>query len=350
MRPRPCCRLRRSLLAASSALVLTLVPACGGTGDGSGEPTRITVPPGASFQQVTDTLVARNLVGNPTLFRAVARVRGNDRQIRAGLYAIPPGEGWFGILDRLVEGRVVTVPMTIPEGWTLRQIAGRVATVSGTPPEEVLAVLQTEDAHETWDVPGPGLEGYLFPDTYLLTPGTSTESVVRTMTARYRSLWTPERRARAEELGFTEREIMTLASIVQAEARGNTEMPRIAAVFHNRLRIGYLLQADPTVQYALGERRSRLLYRDIDSVADHPYNTYARPGLPPGPIGAAGEAALDATLHPEDHDFLYFVARPDGTHIFTRTLEEHNRARVEARRLWDRLEADRRREGDNGAT
>jgi UPF0755 protein len=331
-------------------LVLALAPACGGTGDGTGEPTRITVPSGASFQQVTDTLVARNLVGNPTLFRAVARVRGNDRQIRAGLYAIPPGEGWFGILDRLVEGRVVTVPMTIPEGWTLRQIAGRVAIVSGTPPEEVLAILEAEDAHETWDVPGPGLEGYLFPDTYLLTPGTSPESVVRTMTARYRSLWTLERRARAEELGFTEREIMTLASIVQAEARGNTEMPRIAAVFHNRLRIGYLLQADPTVQYALGERRSRLLYRDIDSVADHPYNTYARPGLPPGPIGAPGEAALDATLHPEDHDFLYFVARPDGTHIFTRTLEEHNRARVEARRLWDRLEADRRREGDNGAT
>lgn len=331
------------------ALVLgSLLVACGSPGESEmQESIQITVPSGASFQQVTDTLVARDIVGHPTLFRIVARVRGHDRQVRAGLYAIPPGDGWFAILDRLVEGRVVTLPVTIPEGWTLRQISGRLAQVSEMDTEEFHSLLEKEGAHEVWEVPGPGLEGYLFPDTYHFTPGSSLETIVGTMTRRYRSLWTPERRARAEELGFTEQEIMTLASIVQAEARGESEMPRIASVFHNRLRIGYLLQADPTVQYALGERRSRLLYQDIDSVADHPYNTYTRGGLPPGPIGAAGEAAIDATLHPDTSDYLYFVARPNGTHIFTRTLEEHNRARVEARRMWDGLEAERSRDSEH---
>jgi UPF0755 protein len=157
------------------------------------------------------------------------------------------------------------------------------------------------------------------------------------MVEHYRALWTEERIAQAEELGLTTQEVTTLASIVQGEARQTHEMPVISGVFHNRLRIGYLLQADPTVQYALAERRSRLLYADIDSVADHPYNTYTQPGLPPGPIGAPGREAIDAALHPEAHDYLYFVARPDGTHIFTSSLDEHNRARVEARRAWETL-------------
>ena len=134
---------------------------------------------------------------------------------------------------------------------------------------------------------------------------------------------------------MSEGELVTLASIIQAEARQVAEMPTISAVYHNRLRQGYLLQADPTVQYALGVRRERLLFAAIDSVADHPYNTYTQRGLPPGPIAAPGEAALSAALYPTDEPYLYFVARPDGSHVFTRSLEEHNRARVAARREWD---------------
>ncbi len=341
------------------ALFLSLlvgVGGCGGEGAGAGpgdpaspgadpEVVRFTVPPGAGFRQVTDTLVARELVGWPTLFRVYARIRGDDGSVRAGPYAVAPGIGWGALLDDLVAGRVETFPVTFPEGWTLRQISARLATVTGMEAEEILALLQDDAMEARHGVPGPGLEGYLFPDTYRFAVGVGVEDMVRTMAARYHGLWTEARRSRAEELDMTERQVMTLASIVQAEARHFSEMPRIAAVFHNRLRIGYLLQADPTVQYALGERRSRLFYRDIDSVADHPYNTYTNPGLPPGPIGAAGEAALDATLWPEDSDYLYFVARPDGSHIFTRTLVEHNRARVEARRQWDALA---RTQGGNG--
>ncbi len=348
-------RLRFRLTAPFAAcLLLLVVPGCdpsGERGTADGEPgaapatIRFTVPAGAGFRQVTDTLVARDLVRAPTLFRIYARVRGDDGRVRAGSYVVPANASWRALVDDLVAGRVETVAVTIPEGWTLRQISGRLAGFTGLEPDEVLERLLREGEAERLELPGPGLEGYLFPDTYRFAPGSSLETIVQAMSARYRDMWTPERRSRAEELGMSEREVMTLASIVQAEARQFSEMPRIAAVFHNRLRIGYLLQADPTVQYALGERRSRLLYRDIDAVADHPYNTYTNAGLPPGPIGAAGEAALQATLWPEDSDFLYFVARPDGSHIFTRTLVEHNRARVEARRQWDALE---RSSGGNG--
>jgi UPF0755 protein len=150
-------------------------------------------------------------------------------------------------------------------------------------------------------------------------------SIAATLLARYRSFWTPERRAALDSLGYSEREAVTLASIVQSEARWEDEMPLISAVYHNRLRRGMRLQADPTVQYALESRQSRLLYRHIDEAADHPYNTYTHDGLPPGPIGSPGLAALDAALQPADVPYLYFVARDDGRHEFARTLVEHNR-------------------------
>jgi UPF0755 protein len=325
------------------AALVTLTMGCDG-GDSPPEMVEFTVPSGAAFGEVVDTLVARDLVGHPRLFRAFARVRGHDRAVRSGRYRVAVDVGWSNLLGALVEGRVLTEAVTIPEGFTLRQIVPRLAAITLLEPEEVERRLAAEGLEERLGVPGPGLEGYLFPDTYHFAPGLPLDSVLRTLVARYRANWTPDRVARREELGMTERELMTLASIVQAEARRNEEMPTISAVFHNRLRIGYPLQADPTVQYALGNRRSRLLYADIEAVADHPYNTYTHPGLPPGPIGAAGERAVDATLHPAEVDYLYFVARPDGTHIFTRSLAEHNRARVEARRQWDELQRRQRME------
>lgn len=309
-------------------LVLTiLVIACGSEEAGRVE---VTVPPGAGFGEVVDSLVARDLVRSPTLFRVYARLRREDRNIRSGAYVFDADAGWGSILDDLVAGRVLQVRVTIPEGFTLRRMAPRIAEVTSLDPEEVLDRLMSE-SDEEWDVPGPGLEGYLFPDTYHFAAGTTLEAVIAAMTQEHRRRWTPDRLARLEELGRTQREISTLASIIEAEAVREEEMPLISAVFHNRLRLGYLLQADPTVLYALGGHRPRLLYAAIDSVADNPYNTYTQRGLPPGPIGAFGESALQAALFPVDTSVLYFVARPDGSHIFTRSLEEHNQARLEVR-------------------
>lgn len=321
-----------------AGLLLTLaLTACGGP---PGETLELTVPPGASFGTVVDSLVARDVVRHPTLFRLYARFRGDERRVRAGRYALVTGARWDDVLATLIEGRVVTVPMTVPEGFRLPQMAPRIAQVAEVGQEEVLAALQAPDNDERYGVPGPGLEGYLFPDTYRFAAGVPVRSVIEAMALRYRQVWTPERRARLDSLGMTERELVTLASIVQAEARKNEEMPRIASVYHNRLRRGWLLQADPTVLYALGGYRERLLFAAIDSVADNPYNTYKQPGLPPGPIGAPGEDAIDAALYPVDEPYLYFVAWPDGTHVFSRTLQEHNRAVAAARRERSRPQPD----------
>ena len=331
MRP---ARLRRSTLLLAQALVASLAYVACGSGE-PGEPVRVTVPPGVNFETVLDTLVERGIVHAPRRFRLYARLKGADRQIRAGDYDLVPGGAWSEILEFLTTGRVSTEKITIPEGFTLAAMVDVIAEVTEEHRDSVRAGLSDPLAHERWNVPGPGLEGYLFPDTYRFARGVGLDVVVEAMIDQYRSTWTPQRVARLDELDMTEAEVVTLASIIQAEVRQVREMPTISAVYHNRLRLGYLLQADPTVLYALGGRRERLLFAAIDSVADSPYNTYTQRGLPPGPIGAPGDAALQAALYPSDEPYLYFVARPDGSHLFTNSLEEHNRARGVARREWD---------------
>lgn len=311
--------------------------------EGDGELVEVTIPAGASFQEIVDSLDASGLVTRPLAFRTYARLRGDDRQIRSGRYAFRLGVSWSTMLEDLTEGRVVTERLTIPEGFTLTQMAERIAQITKLNPDSVLIQLRDSAQAAEWGVPGPGLEGFLFPDTYRLARGAPLAEVLGAMVARYREAWTPERQARRDSLGMAEGEVVTMASIIQAEARIVEEMPLISSVYHNRLQRGYPLQADPTVLYALGGPRSPLLFASMDSVADHPYNTYTHPGLPPGPIGAPGLDALDAALNPADTDYLYFVARPDGTHIFTRSLSEHNRARGQAREEWDQLRKD---EGD----
>ena len=318
---------------AAACVVTFVIAACGA--EVPARSVQVTVPSGATFGTIVDTLVQRGVVNNPRGFRLYARLVRADRRIRSGDYALTTGQRWRDLLAVLTEGRVVTLAVTIPEGFTIADMADRVAETVQQPVDSVRAQLRDPDAHSRWSVPGPGLEGYLFPDTYRFARGVSLDVVVDAMVGRYHAAWTAKRIARREELGMEENEVVTLASIIQAEARRVEEMPTISAVYHNRLRLGYRLQADPTVLYALGGRRARLLFAAIDSVADNPYNTYTQRGLPPGPIGAPGEAALEAALYPSDEPYLYFVARPDGTHIFTRSLEEHNRARGTARREWD---------------
>jgi len=335
--------MRRTLRLGASLVILSSLAGCRGA---PGAPVEIVVPSGATLAQVADTLLARGVIGVKRPFVLFARMRGDDRSIRSGRYLLPTNSSWSSALDHLTRGAVVTVPMTIPEGFTLRQMVERIAEVSARGQEEVSDLLAAPDLDQRFGVPGPGLEGYLFPDTYRFARGVPVEEVLAAMTARYRSVWTPERRARLDSLGMSEREVVTLASIVQAEARRVEEMPKIASVYHNRLKQGWLLQADPTVLFALGGPRARLLYAAIDSVQDHPYNTYTQKGLPPGPIGAPGEAALVAALFPAEENFMFFVATPDGAHVFTRTLAEHNRAKADARRAWDELDARQARAAD----
>jgi UPF0755 protein len=295
----------------------------------------VQVPRGASFGQVADSLAVKDIISWSPLFRIYARVTGDAGRVRPGTYAFKRNTSWGRVLDDLTAGRVLTARVTIPEGWDLRGIAPRVASITGIHQDSVLELLADPALADSLGIPGPTLEGYLYPATYTFPLSPPLDTVVRAMVQRYRSAWTPARDAAADSIGMTERQVVTLASIVEKEAKRAEEMPMIAAVYHNRLRIGYPLQADPTVQYALGTHRERLLYAAIDSARGNPYNTYTNPGLPPGPIASPSERAMDAVLRPAQNDYLYFVAQPDGSHIFTRSLEEHNRAKAAVRRARD---------------
>ncbi|HSL71271.1 MAG TPA: endolytic transglycosylase MltG [Longimicrobiales bacterium] len=315
-----------------AAVLLVTAAACSPAP--SGPTQRIHVPPGAAFSQVADTLSARGIIRTKPLFKLYARITRSQSSIKPGTYGFRRGERWDKILGDLRAGRILKDRFVIPEGWSLDRIAARMARFIAADSSAILDTLLDPATAKRAGVPGPTMEGYLYPATYEFALDLPLDTIVTRLVARYRQVWTPERRARADSIGMSEREVVTLASIVEKEAKQRAEMPTIASVYHNRLRIRYPLQADPTVQYALGSHRERLLYADIRRVKSNPYNTYEIRGLPPGPIGSPSDAAIDAVLQPANTQFLYFVAMPDGTHVFTNSLAEHNRAKRAARAAW----------------
>lgn len=324
-------RLGERLRATLGTLpLLALLAACGGSPHG--DPVRFTVPPGSGMSAVIDTLDQREIIDQPSLFRLYARFKGAARSIKPGIYEMRRGTAWSEVLAKLTRGDVIQVTLVVPEGWTAVQIADRIAAAFPLDADSVAALLLDTAQARRMEVPGPTLEGYLYPATYTLPITTPPAGVIRTLVGRYKQVWTPALRARADSLGLSEREVVALASIVEKEAKQWSERDTIAAVYHNRLRIGMPLQADPTVQYALGTHQTRLLYSHIRDVADNPYNTYTNRGLPPGPIASPSEGAIRATLYPATVPFLYFVADAQGSHIFTRTLAEHNAAKRRVRR------------------
>ena len=325
---------RSQILGGGAGVLAATIVAAGLLGGVPAPPegeVLVDIPSGTPFRDIVDTLHRHEVITRPDLFSFYARLRGLDREVRAGTYRLARGARYSDIHTALAEGRVHTFPITIPEGLTIKGMAARIAIAAGSDSTGVVAALRGDSLHVDWGVPGPGLEGYLFPNTYRFAEGVGVERVVSAMIERYHGYWTSERREQLAATGLSEREVVTLASIIQAEAARTSEMRTISSVYHNRLRIGMLLQADPTVLYALGGHRPRLLYAAIDSVADHPYNTYRQPGLPPGPICAPGAPALDAALDPADTEYLYFVAMSNSEHVFSRSLREHNAARQQAR-------------------
>lgn len=328
--PMPLPTFARSHLRTLAVAVLVAAAAgCAtdGGGDPHGPPLRMTVPSGATLGVVSDSLARRGIVEDGRKFRRFADSKEAGTRLKPGIYEFRAGERWSVIVDRLVKGDVVKARVVVPEGWTSRQIAARLAAALGGDADSIHARLTDSAAARRHGVPGPTLEGYLYPATYVFPLGTPVEKAVAEMVKRYQAAWTPQMRAALQAQGITEREAVALASIVEREAKDWRERPTIAAVYRNRLRKNMRLQADPTVQYALGQQRARLLYRDIASVADNPYNTYTHAGLPPGPIASPSQGAIQASLAPAAVDYLYFVARPNGTHVFTRTLAEHNAAK-----------------------
>ncbi len=299
--------------------------------DPRGQEREVRVAGGLTLQEVRDLLVAEGLVGERVPLVWWGRLTGLDRRVQSGTYALSPAQSPREILDRLVEGRTLQVRVTIPEGWTADRILDLLGRELDLPAEQLAAAAGDTAWIRSLGLGADRLEGYLFPETYVFERHPSPKRVLARMVAEGLARWDAPRRTRAAELGMSRHEVLTLASIVQAEAALEEEMTRIAAVYHNRLRQGRLLQADPTVAYAVGRTGQRIWAKHL--TVDSPYNTYLYPGLPPGPICSPGEACIDAALYPlADCRDLYFVARGDGTHVFSRTLEEHNRARARVRR------------------
>lgn len=321
-----------SELRGAKTLLLAAMIACSTPGP-AGEPVRITIPAGATFRQVTDTLVARGLVGSRFWFTALARLRRSDRAAKAGVYDLPRGATAWNLLTALERGRVAMVRFTAPEGLTLVDLAELAETRLGIPRDSVLAAARDRARVNLLAPDAPSLEGYLLPETYQLPVPVTAASLVQAMVEEFQRRWDPAWDRRLDSLKLTRTQLLALASIVEGEARHDDERGTIAAVYRNRLRLGMALQADPTVQYAIelatGERKPRLYFKDYDFSS--PYNTYLNPGLPPGPVNSPGLKSIEAALYPADVPWLYFVAGPDGHHVFSRTLVEHNRAIGEVR-------------------
>lgn len=289
------------------------------------ETREVLIPKGAALEEIAGILHANDLVGNPQLFMLAARVLGYDRGLKAGRFTIPVGSSIYRILRQLARGMSSQDMMTIPEGWRADEIAHYLHERVKVDPMRFLALVGDSAFARSLGVPADRLEGYLFPETYPFYPLLSSEEIARVMVDRGLRTFGEEMSKPGAHLGLTLHQLVTLASIVEAEAQLPSERPRIAAVFYNRLREGMMLQSDPTVVYALGVWRNRVLYRDLD--VKSPYNTYRNKGLPPGPICNPGRGAFHAVLFPNpDTTEFYFVARGDGTHIFSKAWEDHLRA------------------------
>ncbi len=318
---------RRVLLVAGLAAVVFLASFLLPPAREEGEPDKVVViiPRGAKLSDIADTLRDHGLIRNKSMFVLASKAMGVEKKLKAGRFRLDRDLGTFDVLSQLVEGMSRTDLITIPEGLTAREIADLLQQEILLEPEDFMALVNDSTCAVSLGLNVSSLEGYLFPDTYAFTPGVEPYAVIRMMVTRGKAALGAQLKERGRELGLDWNQVITFASIVEGEAQVPGERSRIAAVFWNRLRRGWRLQADPTVAYALGERKQRIMYRDLN--VESPYNTYLLSGLPPGPINSPGKAAVLAVLYPlEGCRDMYFVARGDGTHIFSRTMKEHEAA------------------------
>lgn len=341
--PQRCCFSMRSREAtdrrpgASSpwrrvAVVVSLAAACGRA---SGRPVRVTVPSGSSLGVAAESLAHAGVIRSPRLFRLYALIRHDDRSIKPGTYILRRNTSFAATLDAIHGGKGLVRTVTIPEGYSLSQIIPLFATKLGVSAESLKAAVSDSALLHRLDIPTPTIEGYVFPDTYIFPEQTTAQVAIATTVRRFEQVWQPEWSLRLDTIGLSRHDVVTLASIVEKEARLPEERAVIAAVYMNRLRDHMLLQADPTVQYALGEHQNRVLYKHLE--IESQYNTYKHPGLPPGPIASPGRASIIAALYPANVPYKYFVALPDGHHEFRTDFASHETAVRIARRAWDSI-------------
>jgi len=283
-----------------------------------------TVPPGWGLKKTADALRQEGLVSNALRFTILTRLDGKDKLLKAGEYFFSTTMTPREILGQMVEGRVHLYRLTIPEGYNLVQIAAAVAAAGLATEKDFLDTARDPEAAKQQGIEAETLEGYLFPDTYYFPRELDSITIIATMVRQFRAAYKPDWKQRANDLGMTLHEVVTLASIIEKETGAPEERPLIASAFHNRLRKGMRLETDPTVIYGIPDFDGNLKRRDLETHT--PYNTYKINGLPPGPIASPGALSLEAALHPAQTDYLYFVSKKNGTHQFSTTIKAHNAA------------------------
>ncbi len=295
----------------------------------SPETKEVIIKSGTSLRSISLELSRERIIGTPKLFEIMARFRGVSRALRAGTYEFPAGITMNQVLDKLARGDVKQYALTVIEGWTIDEIAQALLNqpylASAQVPEDFVRL-----AHDQRFISSLGfkdiksLEGYLFPETYLVEKPLNAEKLIRRQVAQFNKVWDELQQEPMSNQGMPQADAVILASIVEKETGIAAERPLVASVLLNRLKAGMLLQSDPTIIYGLKDFDGNIRKRDITN--PHKYNTYVHPGLPPGPIANPGKASLEAVLNPAHTDYLYFVSKGNGSHEFSSNLSEHLKA------------------------
>lgn len=285
----------------------------------------IRIPQGASARWIGQLLERENLIRNAHVFAWTVRLKGLGQHLKAGTYQLDGIGTTAAIAQSLLKAPIQTQVATIPEGLNRHQIAAQLQAAGVADSARFIAATQDPQLIRQLGVAAPNLEGYLFPETYFFDPNADARAIASRMVGQFHRVFDDAMRQRLKGRGLSLHQAVTLASIVEREAVAVEEQPIISGVFLRRLQLNRRLESCATIHYALGTHKKRLTYADLE--VDSPFNTYRHRGLPPGPISNPGLAALRAVLYPAKTEYLYFVARGDGTHIFSRTNKEHERAK-----------------------
>jgi UPF0755 protein len=284
----------------------------------------VDIPYGANLRTVARVLAEEGMIRDSTYFIIAGKLMGVEKVIKPGEYSMHTHMRPLQVLDLLKKGMIYQHEVVIPEGYTIRQIAQLLEGKQLADKEAIVRLTREPQFIRSLGIEANSLEGYLFPSTYYIARKTAPDEMIRMMVRAFQQVYTQEFEERAKGLHLTQHQVVTLASIIEKETSMDEERPLISAVFHNRLKRRIPLQSDPTVIYALQEFDGNL--KRVHLKIPSRYNTYRWPGLPPGPIANPGKASIYATLYPASVDYLFFVSRNDGTHYFSRNLQEHNRA------------------------
>ena len=286
--------------------------------------TTFVIRAGDTFDELAIRLKTAGIITDRVRFKLYSRIKGYDKQLKTGEYRLSGTMTPIQILDTLVQGKSVLYRLTIPEGYTLNQIADEAERQNLGQKDDFLKLAKDPAVAKSFSFEAQTLEGYLFPDTYYFPKDVASETIIATMVTHFKSQFQAHWYQRAKELKLSVHQIVTLASIIEKETGASSERSIIASVFHNRLKKKMRLESDPTVIYGIPDFDGNIKRHHLRQAT--PYNSYRIKGLPPGPIANPGSAAIEAALYPDQTDYLYFVAKKDGTHYFSKNIKEHNRA------------------------